>query len=389
MSVDRYTEAELADLSSLRAALRARGFYEPRTARVLCELLLLSLLAFGGVALALAATPLWLRALGMLAAVTSGLGLSTSGHTASHRASSTNDRINWFITVYAFGFMLGVSPEYWRDKHVRKHHLAPNVWGLDDDIDIGEPFSVVAAKLPNARGWRGRFYRYQWAVLPLALLANSFAVQKNGWKYLWRELKSRSHVGGRVQVDLVLLGLHYAVWLVLPCIVYGPALGLAVYAMRLGLMGYLLFAAFAPAHFPAPAILVTATRQSDDYVLRQTATTLNFKTGPIGAFLCAGVQYQIEHHLFPTICHVHYPRVAPLVEAFCNRHGYPYRQLSWSRGIWLSAVSFYRPKLVRPNLRATNRLALGRKQVLALSLARRPSAKQAAGSIASVDTAQP
>jgi fatty acid desaturase len=343
---------------------------------VLVEFLVLNLLVFGGVALCLFAEPLWLRTIGMLASMAGGLGFGTNAHTASHRAASASDRLNSFLTVYGFGFMLGVAPEFWRDKHVRKHHHAPNVWGKDDDIDIGEPFSVVAEKLRGARGWRAKFYRFQWLIVPVALLANGFAVQKNGWTFLLRELKARSHANSRPGIDLSLLALHYAVWVVLPCAVCGPALGIGVYLIRIGLMGYVLFAAFAPAHFPAPALLVRADCQSEDYVLRQTATTLNFKTGLIGRFLCAGVEYQIEHHLFPTICHVYYPRVAPAVKAFCLRHGYPYRRVSWAEGIWRSYLSFYRPKLVKPSLRTSGRREMTRMHVAAVTSvgAQRPSA---------------
>ena len=61
--------------------------------------------------------------------------------------------------------------------------------------------------------------------------------------------------------------------------------------------------------------------------------------------MCAGVEYQIEHHLFPTISHVYYPEVSRLVAEFCRRHGYPYRSVSWARGIWESFLTFARPKV--------------------------------------------
>jgi fatty acid desaturase len=85
-------------------------------------------------------------------------------------------------------------------------------------------------------------------------------------------------------------------------------------------------------------------------VLRQTATTVNFRTGPIGRFLCSGVEYQIEHHLFPRISHVYYPELSPLVEQFCRERNYPYRTLGWFEAIWKSLATFYRLRPVVKNL---------------------------------------
>ena len=83
-----------------------------------------------------------------------------------------------------------------------------------------------------------------------------------------------------------------------------------------------------------------------DHVLLQTATTVNFKAGPFGRLLCAGVDYQIEHHLFPGLGHTHYKRMAPQVEAFCRAHGYPNRVMSWRAAVWKSLRAMATPRPV-------------------------------------------
>jgi len=127
-----------------------------------------------------------------------------------------------------------------------------------------------------------------------------------------------------------------------------PLEGLLLYLLRIGLLGHFAFFILAPAHFPNEADLVGATIENPDFVMRQLQGTINFRTGSlIGRLACNGLEYQIEHHLFPNICHVHYPLVAPLLHEFCLRNGYPYRSLSWGEGILKSYVSIFRPRPVR------------------------------------------
>jgi fatty acid desaturase len=105
-----------------------------------------------------------------------------------------------------------------------------------------------------------------------------------------------------------------------------------------------MFCIFAPAHFPHEAVVAAPSQRNAEFILRQTATTCNFRTGPIGRFLCAGVDYQIEHHIFCGYSHVYYPAMSELVRAYCERHGYPYRSLGWGEAILKSLIVFLRPK---------------------------------------------
>jgi hypothetical protein len=74
--------------------------------------------------------------------------------------------------------------------------------------------------------------------------------------------------------------------------------------------------------------------------------TLNFRTSWLGRFLCSGLEFQIEHHLFPSASHVHLRRMSPLVRAFCEEHGLPHRTLGWGEAVWKSYLVFLRPKPV-------------------------------------------
>ena len=102
----------------------------------------------------------------------------------------------------------------------------------------------------------------------------------------------------------------------------------------------------------APTPYLAVQHWTENFLLLQTATTINFRGGPIGRLLCGGVDYQIEHHLFPTISPRHYRQMSRHVKAFCDRHGYPYRSESWGRAIWQSVMTFRRPKPIHEGLPA-------------------------------------
>ena len=143
-----------------------------------------------------------------------------------------------------------------------------------------------------------------------------------------------------------MMGLHYACWIILPMLFFSPLNGLGFYALRIAFMGYAMFAVFAPGHFPAEAACLDAAEERTDFIALQTSASVNFRTGIIGRFFCGGLEYQIEHHLFPHVAHIYYPKMSPLVEEFCRQYGYPYRTLTWRQAIWKSLAVFRTPKRI-------------------------------------------
>jgi linoleoyl-CoA desaturase len=135
------------------------------------------------------------------------------------------------------------------------------------------------------------------------------------------------------------------VWIALPAFFFPLTDVLLFNVIRITLMGYAMFAVLAPGHFPEEA---TCFEQADlkeaNFAFLQATSSLNFRTGAVGRFVCSGLEFQIEHHLFPKLSHVYYPRVARHVEAFCRQNGYPYRTLGWGEAIWKSFMVFRTPK---------------------------------------------
>lgn len=334
-------------LVALRRELHARGYFRKATSRVLGELALFTGLAAVGIVILVAFDDVTVKAVALVTLAVSMLGVSTNTHTSSHYATSESRSLNELLTYFGYPFFVGYSATFWWHKHLRVHHPAPNVIGLDGDADLLPFFALNTGELEGASKLRRMYYRVQWAVIPVAIFANSFNMQVAGWRHLIGALRDPGRRRPAHWFDLAALLLHWLVWIGVPMYVFPVDRALAFYVLRGGLFSYALFIAFAPAHFPPEALFLDRDSKQVDPILLQTSTTVNFRAGWLGRLLCAGVDFQIEHHLFPGMSHVHYPAASRLVKAYCDAHGYPYRTLGWFEALMKSLWVFYQPKPVR------------------------------------------
>ncbi|MFN7924168.1 MAG: acyl-CoA desaturase [Bryobacteraceae bacterium] len=332
-------------LQTLREEMKVSGMQSRPLRPVLIALAGHLLLGLGGLALFIFLDgPAW-RVAALLASTFGFIGLGTLGHTASHGGVSPSSFWNRLIFHVCYPMLLQFSASYWRHSHVQVHHPAPNVVGVDDDCDLLPVFALNEEQLGSVNGLFRRWPVLQGMFLLAVLPFNGLNMMRQSWAFLLRALWS----GSRREhwLDLGCLTVNVLAFLVIPMLFFSPATVLLLFSVRVMLIGVGLFAVLAPGHYPAQAACLSADQRSaGDYYLRQTATTVNFKTGPIGRFLCSGLEYQIEHHLFPSISHIHYPALAPLVRKFCRDAGLPYRDMSWGRAIWESWRVFVRPKAV-------------------------------------------
>jgi linoleoyl-CoA desaturase len=345
-------------LQTLRHEIRARGFLSRPTGRVLAELALHAALAAGGIALcataATSAAGIARYALGLALVTLGSMGIGTNCHSASHHATSRSRWLDAALTYFGFSCFLGVSTTWWRARHLAEHHPAPNVRGVDRDIDF-RGWLHYTDRDPATRGpvaWAPR--RLRRAAVVVILLLFLPALQNSGVLHLSRHLadgrrRRRAHL-----LDLAAFATGLALWFALPLAWFSAPGVLVFHALRIPLLSLALFAAFGPAHLHADAAVLDASLGAgpgaSDPVLIYTATTIDFVTGPIGRLLCAGLDYHIEHHIFPELSYVHYPALQPLVEAYCRERGYPYRRLGWRTALWRSigALADGKPVIERP-----------------------------------------
>jgi len=240
------------------------------------------------------------------------------GHDTAHRQVFASHTWNaWTSRVISCGFA-GLSYGWWMGKH-NKHHNAPNQEGRDPDIQSG----VLAFTPDQARrrtGAAGWFARHQgWAFFPLltlegvALHVNSIQalLVKRDIRYRWLELTVIAlRVGGFFAVLLLLLPV-------------GKAAAFA--GVELGLFGVLLGGSFAPNHKGMP---IVPASMKVDFLRRQVLMSRNIRGGRLTDFMMGGLNYQIEHHLFPSMPRPNLKLVQPMVREHCAKHGVLYTETS-------------------------------------------------------------
>jgi linoleoyl-CoA desaturase len=260
------------------------------------------------------------------------LGLSAAAigfnvqHDGNHRAYSGR---RWINTLTAMTLdLLGGSSYLWARKHNSIHHSYTNIVDHDDDINLG----LLGRLAPHQK--RLPFHRlqqyYLWALygfihikwilfddfrdLIVGRIGGHRLARPRGWDLA-------TFVGGKV----VALSLTF----VIPLLLHPVSTVLVFYAVASGVLGVVLSVVFQLAHcveeaaFPLP--LEDTGRMENTWAVHQVETTVDFARGNrLISWYVGGLNFQIEHHLFPQICHVHYPALAPVVQETCREYGVKY-----------------------------------------------------------------
>ena len=239
------------------------------------------------------------------------------GHDAGHRQIFRSRRRNYILGVLAGNLGIGLSYGWWVSKHNR-HHAHPNQEGADPDITI----SVLAFTEPQAQAGRGLArlaFRYQ-AYLFFPMLAFE-AVSLHAASV--RALVSRA---SRYRAwESGSLAVHMAGYLTAVFLVLSPVRAVVFILVQQGLFGVYLGSSFAPNHKGMP-ILDAADRSS--FLHRQVLTSRNVRGGWLTDAALGGLNYQIEHHLFPSMPRPNLRRSQGLVREFCQQRDLPYCQTS-------------------------------------------------------------
>lgn len=347
---ERERRRHLESFRALRRELRRQGYFDKDPVGVLallvmhCTLFLFGLTIFlieDRLFMTVAATVVWGYGL---------TGIAANTHSSSHYATSKKRWVNRLLTYFGYPLVTGFSACYWWHKHIVLHHSHPNLIGHDVDIDWMPLFALTESDRSRAGRLGCWFYRCQVLLVPFAIAFNMTYGQWHSVRFLWHHVISNRDRRWAHWVDASCLLLHILVWIGVPMLFLPWTSVLGFYLLRNTVLGYTFFLLNAPSHYPAEAACFSHP-QGDDFVLRQTSTTLNYRVGSIGRALCSGVEYQIEHHLFPAICHTHLPAVSRLVREYCEFHGYPYRTLSWSQALAKAIWAFHSPK--RPEFAGT------------------------------------
>ncbi len=298
--------AELKQLIRQKGLLRKQPSYY--TGQIL---LILSLLALS-LALVVLIDALWLQLLNavFLAFVFAQIGFI--GHDAGHRQIFRGTGKN-AIAGLAVNFLLGTSRSWWIDKHNR-HHSNPNQLDVDPDISI----PVLAFSEEQARGKRGvlRFVmRYQAYLFFPLLLLEGLGLRIASFHFMARIRKRY------ILPELFLATVHFVLYFGFLFSVLGIWQATAFIFVHQALFGLYVGATFAVNH---KGMLFLDKDSKMDFLRRQVLTARNVKANPLIDFWYGGLNYQIEHHLFPNMSRNKLREAQKIVKAFCKARSVSY-----------------------------------------------------------------
>lgn len=313
----------------INAYFEERGLSKHANRAMVVKTVVMFALFFGPYALIISGVlPLW----GMwLMCVVMGFGMAGVGfsvaHDALHGAYSSNKRVNNLLGM-SFDLM-GANSYMWKIIHNVIHHTYTNIHGHDRDLEIG---FFVRLSPQTEHHWIHR------AQHVLAFVAYSFATLfwvfvKDYKGFFRREMgpyRNKSHPRKEWVVLAATKAFYYGYTIVVPLLVldimwWQFLIGFLTFHLTAGLV---LGVIFQLAHvvegteFPEPT---EEDRIEEHWLIHQMQTTSNFarENKPLSWFI-GGLNFQVEHHLFPGVCSIHYPKIAPIVERTAREFGVPY-----------------------------------------------------------------
>lgn len=248
-------------------------------------------------------------------------------HDAIHGSYSKNKFVNKLMSFSAI--IVGVDPEIWRIQHNVLHHTYTNIEHADEDIAPGA-FLRLSPHQPHK--WFHRFqhlYVVFFYSIPILMwvtikdFVKLFVYHKKGFiksgKDFWKHL-----------FDIVVWkSLFHAFFLVLPIYVLNIPTGMTIsmFVFMHILTGLMLSFIFQTAHVMPELSFLSPEEEAipENWVVHQLETTTNYAmNNKLVFWLFGGLNYQVEHHLFPYICHVHYPAISRIVRQTTEEFGLPY-----------------------------------------------------------------
>ena len=294
-----------SDFAELSRRINAAGLLRRRPAYYAVRLSLVSLaLVAGWTAFFLVGSSWWTLAVAAFLAVVFAQ-VALVAHDLAHRQVFRTNRPSARAGLIAGNLAIGMSYGYWMDKHT-KHHANPNHDDLDPDVGPG----VLVWNRENARGFIAKYQAYLFFPL-LTLLGVS--LKKDSIRAL------RDGTVKRRGLEGTLLGLHLIGYAAALFLVLTPLQALAFLVVHQALFGVYLGLTFAPNHKGMPH-----PDGTEDYLRKQVLTSRNVRGGRLVDAALGGLNYQIEHHLFPAMPTPNLRRAQPVVQRFCAEIGVPY-----------------------------------------------------------------
>ena len=243
--------------------------------------------------------------------------LAFLGHDAAHRQIFVSGRWNDWVSLVLADLLVGLSYGWWQHKHTR-HHANPNKIEADPDIEVPviavAPDRVTVHRSPPfawLRAHQGLFF------FPVLLL-EGLSLHASGV----RRVFSRGRLDRR-WVEIGFLSFRIIGFLVLVFLVLSPGIAFVFLAIQLGLFGLYMGMSFAPNHKGMPIVPRGIVL---DFLHRQVMMSRDIRGPRVLDVAMCGLNYQIEHHLFPSMPRPHLRRAAAMIAEYCREHDVPYTE---------------------------------------------------------------
>lgn len=265
------------------------------------------------------------------------LGISSAGlgfnlfHDAGHGSLSSNKSVNKFFCFFSSS-LIGPGGYFWRHKHNYLHHQYPNIQNYDDDLETRD-----GLRLGPEQDWSIR-YKYQHIYAPIIYSLTSlewffikdyvqyFSLKMNKWQSI-PKMKMNDHFDFWFSKAI-----YYTLTLVLPLMIFSGSefiIGFLLYHFALSLtMASIFQLAHVMEETEFPIIDKEEGKIKLGWAELQLATTVNFApNSKFVTWFSGGLNYQVEHHIFPNISHTYYPVLSVVLEKTCKEFGFAYHSI--------------------------------------------------------------
>ena len=301
----------------LRRRVRQAGLLDKRPLYYTMKVVVgVALLGIGITVMALVDT-LWIQ---LINAVFFGFAFSQVafiGHDAGHYQIAKTARKNEMVGLLAT-FLVAMDLSWWIDKHNR-HHASPNVVGEDSDIEVSV-LAFTEEQVLSKHPLLSPIIKYQAFFFYPILMLSSISLRFGGISYIAQGKDVKYPV-----LEPLLLATHGVIYLSLLYFLLGPLHGILFLLIHQTVAGLFMGGTFAPNHKGMP---VFEPGNEIDFLRLQVLTSRNIKPHPITDVVYGGLNYQIEHHLFPSLPRKNLRKVREIVRAFCLEKSISYHETS-------------------------------------------------------------
>jgi linoleoyl-CoA desaturase len=269
----------------------------------------------------------------LILAILLGMNMAFIGFNICHDAlHGSYSKHSWINKSLGFLFnIIGANVYVWNITHNKVHHTYTNIIGHDGDLDVA-PGLVRVSMDEELKPWHKYQHIYSFFLYSLASL--SWFFRKDYVKFFQKKIGA--HVNKHPKIEYFNLFfyklLYYGIFIAVPLLV----MDITWWQFLIGFLamnfaeGLVLGLVFQLAHLvedtdrPNPA---EGENIEESWAAHQLRTTANFaRKSSIATFLCGGLNFQVEHHLFPKICHIHYPEISEIVKETAEEFGLPYNE---------------------------------------------------------------